>query len=984
MNKILPALLLILLFSLQAFSQHSSVAYRKHGDTQFQHHHYQSAIEFYTKALNKSPEPGAIMLQLARCYLRTNQPAEAEKWFIEASANKATFTMEDYYLYARALVTLKKRSQADELLEHVVRTDPNSQQARKALSDLRDFEKYYKDSTSIEIDTLSINTSVAEFGPAYYKEGIVFTSARMEGILRKKYHWDNTHFLNLYYSPKANGKDLSTPQLFERDLNTSYHEGPAMFYDQYRKMILNRNQTVTVEGREDVYERRLALYDAVIDEGKATWKVTPLPFNDAAYSLAHPCISEDGNTLYFISDQVGGYGGTDIYRVVRTNGTWGKPFNLGPVVNSAENETFPFFIDKTLYFSSTGHGGLGGLDLFQSIQTVNGFSPPENLGYPMNSTADDFSFITKSDQRSGYFASSRAGNDDLFYFEKPSQEVDVIAQVYDSLTKTPIVDAQVQLITSTGTDSTPRADSHGNYTFTVPVELPYVIVATQADKIGMVSDISDNPNTHQIIATIDTSRVACIGFIQNDEGQPKNAAVISILDETTGQKIEYPGDTSQITFMGEKGHQYQVDVQGHDGTKASHKVVIGLNDKDPKIWTMILPDAALLDMAARVFRGDDNQPLANANVKVITFGEIEQELITDANGMVDFKLKEGTAFEIVGTKDNLKGSTSGMAERGKTDKASMIIPVPLYGSDSVKSVLALGLVTDTKGDPIEGYKATVSNKKTGENIPAETKDGLLTFKGKPGESYNISVSHDDYLPTLQDLTLPDNGPDIHKFTVILEEKPKSNEKKVLPVALAAIESTKIAEDIKAGKSSLLVVDTDKGTSKVYIQTGETLSEITERDSLLYRETPRGNEFLGKGMLYGLRTDPSSVLKGLGKTDLTKLRNIYFDFDKSDLDPEDEKYLLSVKRILELDLTSRLIIAGHADDRGTNDYNIKLSQRRVQAVSSYLIAAGIPKDRIVLKAYGETLPVVPCHGADCSEEEHQKNRRAEFVLSQITL
>lgn len=138
------------------------------------------------------------------------------------------------------------------------------------------------------------------------------------------------------------------------------------------------------------------------------------------------------------------------------------------------------------------------------------------------------------------------------------------------------------------------------------------------------------------------------------------------------------------------------------------------------------------------------------------------------------------------------------------------------------------------------------------------------------------------------------------------------------------------------------------------------------------------------MLYGLRTDPSSVLKGLGKTDLTKLRNIYFDFDKSDLDPEDEKYLLSVKRILELDLTSRLIIAGHADDRGTNDYNIKLSQRRVQAVSSYLIAAGIPKDRIVLKAYGETLPVVPCHGADCSEEEHQKNRRAEFVLSQITL
>ena len=184
---------------------------------------------------------------------------------------------------------------------------------------------------------------------------------------------------------------------------------------------------------------------------------------------------------------------------------------------------------------------------------------------------------------------------------------------------------------------------------------------------------------------------------------------------------------------------------------------------------MILPDAQPLEMAARVFKGDDNQPLANANVKIITFGEKDQELTTDANGMVDFTLKEGTAFVIVGTKDNLTGSTSGMAERGKTDKASMIIPVPLYG-DKIKSVLALGLVTDTNGKPIDGYKATVANKKTGENIPVETKDGLLTFKGKPGESYNISVSHDDYLTTLQDLTLPENGPDIHKFTVILEAK----------------------------------------------------------------------------------------------------------------------------------------------------------------------------------------------------------------------
>ena len=177
-------------------------------------------------------------------------------------------------------------------------------------------------------------------------------------------------------------------------------------------------------------------------------------------------------------------------------------------------KSFPFFVNNTLYFASNGHGGLGGLDLFQCTQTVNGFSPPENLGYPMNSTADDFSLITKADQRNGYFASSRRGNDDLFYFEKPA-DVEIHAHVYDSLKGTPLSDTSVELVTSTGIDSTPRADGNGNYTFTVPVETPYVIVATQADKIGMASDISDESKTHLITAFSDTSRVACIGFIQN-------------------------------------------------------------------------------------------------------------------------------------------------------------------------------------------------------------------------------------------------------------------------------------------------------------------------------------------------------------------------------------------------------------------------------------------------------------------------------------
>jgi outer membrane protein OmpA-like peptidoglycan-associated protein len=973
--KKISLILLIIFLGTYTFAQQGSHAYRKHGDTQYKHHHYRSAIGYYTKALKKAPDPGNIMLQIAKCYNRINLPAEAENWFLKANKNKAQFTIQDYYQYARTLVTLNKRSQADALLQHVVEEDPNNHLARKALTDLREFEKYYLDSAKFFVDTLSINSKVSEFAPTYYKDGIVFSSARQEGILRKKYHWDNSHFLNLYVSHQTANRHFTAPELFEKDLNTRFHEGPAMFYDQNRRMILNRNQTVKVVGSEDAYERRLALHDAVLDERKSTWKVTPLPFNDPAYSYAHPAISENGDTLYFVSDQPGGYGGSDIYRVVRKNGVWGKPFNVGPAVNSAENEVFPFFVDNVLYFSSNGHGGLGGLDLFESRLTVNGFSPPLNMGYPMNTPSDDLSLITRPDQRNGYFASARKGSDDLYYFERLEVKIRIMAHIYDSLTHKPLSGADVQIITNNGNDSTLNADNNGNFTIELPEETAYVIIGTKDDKIGMVSDMADKSKSHRIPALGDTTTVACIGFIVNEEGLPKKASTISIVDTTTGKKIEFPGDTSQLAFLGKKGHSYHIEVADTAGHQAIHDLSIALTDKDPKTFTMVLPDSQPLDMSAKIFRGDDNRPVPNANVKIITFVDEDQELISDENGIVDFKLNEGTAFVIVGTKDNLTGMLSEMAERGKTDKATQILPVPLYGDKN--DVTAIGLVTNTSGEAVDGFKATVTNKVTGDNIPVDIKPGLMTFKGDHGESYNISVSHNDYKTTLQEVILPQNGPDVHKFNVILEGK-TDGLKMVLPVATLA--STKIADNIIAGKSELLVVDTDKGTQKAFILSGVTLSEITERDNQLYHETPRGNAYLGKGDLGDLRRNPSSVLKGVEKTDVTKLRNIYFDFDKSDLDADDEKYLLQVKSIIGRDNTTKLIVAGHADDRGTDDYNIRLSLRRVQSVEEFLVRAGVPRERIVRRAYGESLPVVPCHGEECTEQQHQLNRRAEFVIS----
>ena len=146
-------------------------------------------------------------------------------------------------------------------------------------------------------------------------------------------------------------------------------------------------------------------------------------------------------------------------------------------------------------------------------------------------------------------------------------------------------------------------------------------------------------------------------------------------------------------------------------------------------------------------------------------------------------------------------------------------------------------------------------------------------------------------------------------------------------------------------------------------------------------TPLGVEYLAKGNISNMRTDPSPLLKELGlkKSDRTNLRNIYFEFDKANLDREDISYLNEVKNILEHDPSLKLVVAGHADDRGDDNYNIELSKRRVQAVTKYLVGQGILKNRIIQRAYGESIPVIPCYAVDCSEDDHQKNRRAEFVL-----
>jgi len=315
MNRILLFLIFLMFTAPAAFSQsNSSLAYAAQADSLYRHHSYHDAAIFYGKALKKASHPGNLMLQIAKCYTNMNKIHDAEQWFQKAKTNGAIFSPADAYQYAHILMMVKKREEAVAALQALLQRNPDEPLVKNMLNDILNYKIYYKDSARYSIHVLNINSPMAEFSPAFYKDGLVFSSAQPQDFTKSKYHWDNTHFLNLYYSAQIDRDNFVKPVEFDKKLDTRFHDGPATFYADGERMIINRNEQHALGAKKGSSIWHLSLYEAKRDNPKKEWEFTLLPFNEPPYSFAHPAISPDGTVLYFVSNRPGGYGGNDIYR----------------------------------------------------------------------------------------------------------------------------------------------------------------------------------------------------------------------------------------------------------------------------------------------------------------------------------------------------------------------------------------------------------------------------------------------------------------------------------------------------------------------------------------------------------------------------------------------------------------------------------------------------------------------------------------------
>lgn len=379
---------------------------------------FQGATEVLLKALEKAKgENDAIKKKLAECYRMLNDPKNTALWYESIMDNDSIIESDDKYYYAQALSSIGDYSKAKLWFAIYSEGAPGDKRSKKYAAHLDNLEHLYKDSSRFHLDTVNFNSETADFSPAYYKDGLVFVSGRSKRLT--KFKWNESAFFDLYLCAKDSSGNYTEPTAFNKKLNTRYHEGPLSFYNNGKSLVLTRNNFERgnlLKSSDGV--TKLKMYFSSIDEDGKWSKSTPFQYNSGEYTVGHPTITEDGLTMYFISDMPGGYGGTDIYVSRYTGEEWGEPQNLGSEVNTEAKEMFPFLHNEDiLYFASNGHGGLGGLDILKYDLSSREVS---NIGYPINSEKDDFGLIVNAAGNQGFMASNRNspyGVDNIYRFE---------------------------------------------------------------------------------------------------------------------------------------------------------------------------------------------------------------------------------------------------------------------------------------------------------------------------------------------------------------------------------------------------------------------------------------------------------------------------------------------------------------------------------------------------------------------------------------
>ena len=390
---------------------------------------YIDAIKIYERIAKKGYVNQEMLESLANSYYYNAEYKNALPWYKQLFDGNYQLKPEYYYRYAQVLKSVGDYDQANKMMAKFVELT-NANDTRAALyEENKDYQKAIKkNSGRFQLHNATINTENSEYGSAFYGDKIVFAGAT-DGKSAKGgvSQWTGEGYYDLYEADHFDQK-LGARKPFSNTLNTQFNESTAVFTKDGNTIYFTRNNYVNKKLGTDKDDTILLKILRATKGSDGEWgNVVEVPFNSDQYNVAHPALSPDEKYLYFASDMGGTLGGSDIFRVeILGDNKYGKPENLGNLINTPGRESFPFISkNNVMYYSSDGFPGLGGLDIFAVKFYENGTtSKPINIGRPGNSADDDFCFIMDSDSKIGFLSSNRPGGkgrDDIYSFfeEKP-------------------------------------------------------------------------------------------------------------------------------------------------------------------------------------------------------------------------------------------------------------------------------------------------------------------------------------------------------------------------------------------------------------------------------------------------------------------------------------------------------------------------------------------------------------------------------------
>jgi tetratricopeptide (TPR) repeat protein len=580
-------------------SNHAQKTKVLNADKKYDKFAYVDAIKTYERVVAKGYKEPKMYENLGNANYFNSEYDKAAKWYDQLFEITSNVNPEIYYRYAQCLRSIGKNEKANEMLKIYNQKSDNSSKGEAYIKEVNYLDKIKANSGRYSIKDAGVNSKYSDYGSSFYNEKLVFTSSRDTGSLGQRRHtWTDQYFTNLYQSNLTiDSLKADNPKKFSKSVKSRFHEASAIFTRDGNTMYFTRNNFLEgKKGKNAENVTLIKLYKASFVNNDWT-NIVELPFNSDNYSTAHPSLSPDEKTLYFVSNMPGTFGESDIFKVeVKYDGSFGTPQNLGKTINTAGKETFPFVTDENeIYFASDTHSGLGGLDVFVAeIKSDGSFGEVQNVGADVNSSKDDFAYLINTKNRIGFFSSNRDGGkgyDDIYQFKenkkllkKCKPELSGILTESENGNVIPnsiIANAKVTLFNDKLIEiATKETDENGYFVFDVESNKTYSVRAEKGDKykkdektiLILVDDckIPINLSLEKIICkvTIGDDLAGCFGikwiYFDLDKSNIRSEAAL---------------DLAKILDVMTLNPTMKLDIRSHTDSRATSKYNKALSER---------------------------------------------------------------------------------------------------------------------------------------------------------------------------------------------------------------------------------------------------------------------------------------------------------------------------------------------------------------------------------------------------------------------